>query len=407
MNFSEIIIFALDSIRTNKLRSFLTLLGIVVGVFSIIAVMTAVRVLENSIESGLSQLGTHTFQIQKTPQMASQAEWIKAQKRKNIEYDQALRLKERMTQALYVAVEGWSGGKVVQFGSLKTNPNVSVGGEEPEGIQTNNWNIEEGRNFLESDLRSASPVVILGADVAKKIFPRGGAIGQDVRVGQNKYTVIGVFEPKGSVLGGNMDNFVAIPMTRFLNDYGKNRSLNIMIKAKSDAVYNECLEEARNILRTIRKVPPGEPDDFAIFSNESLIETFNEFTRYVKLGVSVISFIALITAGIGIMNIMLVSVTERTKEIGIRKSLGARRSDILRQFILESIVLCEIGGLIGIILGIIGGNITALAFKVPVIFPVDWAIIGVIITTCVGLVFGVYPAWKAANLDPIEALRYE
>lgn len=407
MNFSEIIIFALDSIRANKLRSILTLLGIVVGVFSIIAVMTAVRVLQNSIESGLSSLGTHTFQIQKMPQMASHREWEKARKRKDITYEQALRLKEKITLALYVGIEGWVGAKVVQYGNLKTNPNVGVAGEEPEGFPTNNWVVGEGRGFSDHDLRSMAPVVILGADVAKKIFPRGGALGTDIRVGENKYTVIGVLEPQGSVLGGNQDNFVAIPLTTFLRDYGKNRSLNIMIKAKSAEVYESCIEEARSILRVIRKVPPGEEDDFTIFSNESLINTFNDFTKYVKLGVAVISFIALLAAGIGIMNIMLVSVTERTKEIGIRKAIGARRSNILTQFLLEAIVLCEVGGLVGILLGVVGGNIAALAFDMPAVFPLDWALIGVVITTIVGIVFGVYPAWKAANLDPIEALRYE
>ncbi len=407
MNFKEIIIFAFDSLRANKLRSALTLLGIVVGVFSIIAVMTAVRVLQNSIESGLSSLGTHTFQIQKMPMMASNTEWRKAQKRKDITYEQALRLKEQMTLAKYIGIEGWVGGRVVQFGNTKTNPNVGVAGEEPEGFPTNNWIIAEGRSFNEQDLRSASLITVLGADVAKKLFPRGGAIGAEVRVGQYNYTVIGVLEPQGSVLGGNQDNFVAIPLTTFLNHYGKNRSLNIMIKAMNAEVYDDCIEEARNILRTIRKVPPAEPDDFTLFSNESLINTFNDFTKYVKLGVSVISFIALLTAGIGIMNIMLVSVTERTREIGIRKAIGARKSDILSQFVLEAIVICEVGGIIGIVLGILGGNIVAFLFSFPVIFPVDWAILGVMITTLVGLIFGVYPAWKAANLDPIEALRYE
>ena len=161
------------------------------------------------------------------------------------------------------------------------------------------------------------------------------------------------------------------------------------------------------ILRTIRKVAPGAEDDFSVFSNDSLIGTFNEFTLYIKLGVGFISFISLLAAGIGIMNIMLVSVTERTKEIGIRKAIGARRSNILSQFITEAIVLCQIGGIIGILVGIVGGNLTALAFSVPPVFPLDWALLGFTLCSVIGVVFGVYPAWKAANLDPIEALRYE
>ncbi|MCX7983658.1 MAG: ABC transporter permease [Bacteroidetes bacterium] len=407
MNYTEIITFAIQSLHANKLRSALTLLGIVVGVFSIIAVMTAVRVLQNSIESGLSVLGTHTFQIQKFPVMASHTEWRKAQKRKDITYEQALQLKEKMTLAEFVAIEVWGGPRVVQYGGLKTNPNVTIAGEEPEGLLANNWTIAEGRGFSSNDLTYTAPVAILGADVAKKIFPRGGAIGAEVRVGNDKYEVIGVFEPLGSVLGGSQDNFVAIPITTFLEKYGKNRSVNIMIKAKSAAVYDDCIEEARNTLRTLRKVPPAEKDDFEIFSNESVIRTFNELTKYVKLGVSVISFIALIAAGVGIMNIMLVSVTERTKEIGIRKAVGATKRNILAQFVFEAIVICELGGIIGIVLGIIGGNIAAVVFSMPGVFPIDWAIIGVLITSLVGIIFGVYPAWKAANLDPIDALRYE
>jgi putative ABC transport system permease protein len=407
MNFSEIVKIALFAIRANKLRSALTLLGIVVGVFSIIAVMTAVNVLQNSIESGLSNLGTHTFQIQKQPVMASHAEWHKAMKRKDITYEQAKLFKERISLAMYVGIESWKGVQTIQYGSIKTNPSVAVCGEEPEGIATNNWTIKEGRSFSNDDLRYAMPAAILGSDVEKKLFPHGGAVGSEVRVGAERYKVIGTFEPKGASLGGDVDNFVALPLSSFLNQYGKLRSMHIMVKAKSAEVYDDCLEEARMILRTIRDVPPSEKDDFTIFSNDSLISTFNEFTLYVKLGIGFISFISLLAAGVGIMNIMLVSVTERTKEIGIRKAIGARRSNILMQFITEAIVLCQFGGIFGIILGIFVGNIVALLFKMPVVFPIDWAIIGFAITTFVGVVFGVYPAWKAANLDPIESLRYE
>jgi putative ABC transport system permease protein len=183
--------------------------------------------------------------------------------------------------------------------------------------------------------------------------------------------------------------------------------MNIMVKAKSPELYNDSIEEARFLLRTIRKVPPGEEDDFYVFSNDSLISTFNEFTFYVKMGVAFISFISLLAAGIGIMNIMLVSVTERTKEIGIRKAIGATRKSVLAQFVTEAIVLCQIGGIIGIGIGILGGNLVAIAMSVPASFPLDWAMIGFSLCTFIGIVFGVYPAWKASNLDPIDCLRYE
>jgi putative ABC transport system permease protein len=407
MEFSEILKIALTAIKANKLRSVLTLLGIAVGVFSIIAVMTAVQVLQNSIESGLSQLGSHTFQIQKMPITFNHDKMMKAMKRKDITQDQVERLKERMTLAGLFASEAWTGAQTVQYGSMKTNPSVEIGGEEPIGVTANNWVIREGRSLSENDLQHSTYNVILGDDVARKIFPHGNAVSSIVRIGSNRYTVIGVFEAKGGSLGGNSDNFAIVPLSTFLQEYGKNRSLNIMIEAKSAETYDDCMEEARNILRTIRKVAPGEEDDFTLFSNDSLIATFNEFTLYVKLGVGFISFISLLAAGIGIMNIMLVSVTERTREIGIRKAIGARRMNILGQFIAEAVVLCQIGGMIGILLGIMGGNLAALLLHMDAVFPLDWALIGFAITTFVGVVFGVYPAWKASNLDPIEALRFE
>ena len=406
MKFSEIAKMAFIAIRSSKLRSALTLLGIIVGVFSIIGVMTAVQVLQNSIESGLSNLGSNTFQIQKQPVIANRTQWMRSLKWKDITYEQAKTVKERITLAQYIGIGVFQSSETVQFGALKTNPDVGVGGEEPEGIRTNNWSIKDGRNITDDDVKYGSYVVILMADVERKLFPHGGAVGSIVKIGAHRYTVIGTFESKGSTLAES-ENKVNIPLSTFLNQYGKIRSVYIKVKAKSPETYDECLEETRMILRTLRKVAPGDEDNFSISSNDSLIATFNDFTLYVKLGVGLMSFISLLAAGVGIMNIMLVSVTERTKEIGIRKAVGARRSNILSQFITEAIVLCQIGGVIGVGLGILGGNLAALALNFPPVFPFDWALIGFAITTFVGVVFGVYPAWKAANLDPIESLRYE
>ena len=410
MLIKEIIVIALNAIRMNKLRSALTLLGVVVGVFSIIGVMTAVQVLQSSIENGLSGLGTNTFQIQKFPALfvGGHDQWEKYRRRKDITLAQGEFVRDHLTLAKYAAIEGGTWGFSIQtLSGEKTNPNVSIEGEVPDGIPANNWSIRDGRNFTDNDQQYAGSVAILGPDVEKKIFPRGGAIGSEIKIQGERYTVIGVFEPKGGSLGGNADNFVAIPLNTFLNHFGKIRSLDIMIRAKSADVYDECVEEARMALRTVRKVEPGKDDDFEIFSNDSLISTFNDFTKYVKMGIGFISFISLLAAGVGIMNIMLVSVTERTKEIGLRKSVGARKGNILSQFITEAIVLCQMGGVVGIVLGVLGGNLAAVAFSMPAVFPVDWAIYGFLLCAFIGVVFGVYPAWKAANLDPIEALRYE
>jgi len=407
VNFRETITIALSAIKANKLRSTLTLLGIVVGVFSIIGVMTAVRVLQSSIENGLSDLGAHTFQIQKMPKFANRNEWLKAMARKDITYEQAKLVEKRMTLAEYVGIEGNDGGHTVQAGDLKTNPDINVYGETDEGFPTNNWTIKEGRIFSENELEHDESVAILGDGVVKKLFPHGNPIGSEIKVGDLRFKVIGTIEPKGAVLGGNEDNFVILPLQTFLNKFGRRQSLHIMVESKTPEDYEDAMDEARFILRAIRQVPPEDEDDFYIFSNDSVIATFNNFTFYVKMGVGFISFIALLAAGVGVMNIMLVSVTERTKEIGIRKAIGAFKGTILSQFVVEAIVLCQIGGIVGIVLGILAGNLVALAFNIPAVFPIDWALIGFMLCTIIGVAFGVYPAWKAASLDPIVALRFE
>jgi putative ABC transport system permease protein len=410
MEFRESFSMAFTAIRVNKLRSALTLLGIVIGVFSIIAVMTATRVLQNSIENGLSMLGTQTFQIQKMPMMmvGGPGAWMKYRNRKDIKIEQGLEVKDRMTLAQSVGIEVWNNnGIVVKYKGAQTNPNVGFVGETPEGFPTNNWVVKEGRAVNDEDNELGRDVVVLGSDVVQKLFPQVDPVGQEVIVDGHKYNVIGYLEPQGSGFGRSPDNFVAIPLNTFTNHYGRDRDCHIMVKAASQEVYEESIEEARSILRTIRKVPPGKDDDFAIFSNDSLIKQFDELTFYIRVGVAFISFIALLAAGVGIMNIMLVSVTERTREIGIRKAIGAQKKNVMMQFITEAILLCEVGGLVGVFLGILGGNIAALSFKIPAVIPYDWAAIGLAVCSVVGIIFGTYPAWKAANLDPIESLRYE
>ncbi|MBU1298617.1 MAG: ABC transporter permease [Bacteroidetes bacterium] len=410
--FSEVkesFLMAINAIRVNKLRSILTLLGIAVGVFSIIAVMTAMGVLVNSVESGMTMLGSHTFQVQRFPafQMGDGSR-VKYRNRKKITLQHGMAVKQHASLAEAVGLEAWEYGKVVKsVKGVSTNPNVQLAGEDIEGFVTNNWSISEGRLYTEDELASGRNIAVIGQDVVTKLFPKSDPLGESIRIDGQLYSVIGVIEKKGQLLGGSQDNFIVIPLNTFFRVYGKERDLHIMVQAKNPEVYEDCIEQVRGILRAARQVPPGGEDDFHIFSNESLIQQFNDVTYYVRLGIMLISMIALIAAGVGIMNIMLVSVTERTREIGIRKAVGARKSNILTQFILEAIILSEVGGVIGVLLGVLGGNIAALLMSVPPIIPYDWAIIGLVVCSLVGLVFGVYPAWKAANLDPIDALRYE
>lgn len=401
----------MHAIRGSKLRSALTILGIVVGIFSVISVMTAMQVLRDSIEEGISDLGANTFQIQKfvggfNTTAAERRRW---RNRRNITYEQALQVREKITLAEAVGIEVWTGGKVVLWQGKKTMPNIGIAGENVDGLVTNDMTVEIGRGLTSQDIDMARRVIILGKTVVDKLFPPSiSPIGETVRIDGILYDVIGVFALKGSALGGRENNYGAIPITAHFARYGKSeRSVNIMVKAKSREVFDDCVEQARFILRTARRVAPGEEDDFAYYSNDSLIKQFNEFTQYVRLGILLVSSIALIASGVGIMNIMLVSVTERTREIGIRKAIGAKRKDILSQFIIEAVILSQIGGILGIVAGIVGGNALSVLMEVSVVVPWLWVGIGFAACTAVGLVFGVYPAWKASTLDPIDALRYE
>ena len=401
---------AMSAIAAHTLRSALTLLGVLVGVFSIIVVMTAMRVMESSIEQQLSSLGSQTFMIRKWPGTyfgMSSGDFEKYWRRKNVTMEQGKRLQDKTTLPASIGMETsfWSGQIETRYKS--SAPNVRLYGETPGSFPAHNWNLGEGRLLVDADVDSTRNVCVLGSGLATNIFPNSSPVGEQVKIDGINYTAIGVLESRGSALGSDQDNFAVVPITTGMNRYGRWRSLNILIQARDEASYAATVEEARGAMRVIRKVPPGQENDFEIASNDSMIEQFNNFTRDVRIGVAVVSSIALLAAGIGIMNIMLVSVTERTREIGIRRAIGAKKRNIMAQFIMEAIVLCEVGGVLGVALGILGGNATAFFLKLPPVIPVDWVIIGLAICSVVGIVFGTYPAWKAANLDPIESLRYE
>jgi len=401
---------AMNAITAHLLRSALTLLGVLIGVFSIIVVMTAMRVLERNVENNLAQLGSQTFAIQQFPQVqfGNNSDWEKYWRRKDITIEQGQAVAQKATLAAAVGVEGTFWGGQISTRYAKTAPNVQLLGDTPGSFEAHNWIIDEGRLFDDSDVDNERSVCVLGSALAKTVYPFGSALGQQLKINGLNYAVVGVLAPKGGSVGGNQDNFAVIPLTTALHRYGLRwRGLSIMVQARSSADYADCEEQVRGILRDARKVRPGAPDDFELFSNDSLIDQFKTFTRAVRIGVTVVSSIALLAAGVGIMNIMLVSVTERTREIGVRRAIGAKRRNIMAQFIMEAIVLCEVGGVIGVVLGILGGNVLAWVMKVPPAVPVDWIALGLVLCSVVGIVFGTYPAWKAANLDPIESLRYE
>jgi len=401
---------ALNAIAAHKLRSALTLLGVTVGVFSIIVVMTAMRVLQSNIEKEMGQLGARSFSVQKFPAIfvGGREGWEKIWRRKNITWQQIQNLRERATLAESIAVETYFSRDAVSSRFAEMEVDVPMLGVSPESFAAKNWNVESGRAIMSSDLDSARSVCVLGHTVATNLFPHASPLGERVKFRGINYSVIGVLAAKGQALGGDQDTFLAVPITTGLNRYGMHwRSLTILVQAPSERLLEDTMEQVRGVLRAVRKVPPQDPDDFELFTSDSLIEQFRSMTFAARAGAAVISSIALLAAGIGIMNIMLVSVTERTREIGIRRAVGAKRRNILAQFMSEAVILCQFGGVIGAILGIIAGNLAALAFKVPPVFPIDWAIFAMLICTGVGLVFGTYPAIKAAGMDPVESLRYE
>jgi len=406
----ESFFMAVNAITAHKLRSALTLLGVLVGVFSIIVTMTAMRVLKSNIEREISQLGGNSFSIRKWPSIyfGGPEGFEKFWRRKNITLAQGRLVADRATLAANVGIEGnfWVGEVETRY--QQTAPTVQMLGETPGSFPARGWTVEEGRGLTETDVNSARDVCVLGNALAKSVFPFGSAVGERLKLNGINYNVVGVLAAKGGSLGGQQDNFAVVPISTALNRAGRwTRSLNILVQARDAASYEDTVDQVRGILRVARKVPPGAEDDFEIASNDSLIAQFDNFTRNVRLGVAVVSSIALIAAGIGIMNIMLVSVTERTREIGIRRAIGAKKRNIMAQFIVEAVVLCEVGGVIGVGLGILGGNAVAFFMKVPPAVPLDWIVLGLAICSVVGIIFGTYPAFKAANLDPIESLRYE
>jgi len=404
----EILRLALSSLSANKLRSSLTMLGIAVGVFSVIGVMTVITGLRDSIESGLNVLGANSFQFTKYPAINFSDPHQKFANRRDITYAQAARFKELMGDSAEISLQMRRGGRRVAYLDRITNPNVGLLGADENFITSRNFEIAAGRNLSPEDVELGRAVVILGDDIVKKLFPNELPIGRFVRIDGQNYNVIGTLVPKGTSFGQSQDNNALTSITKYLATYGQaGRSTSINVQAPTQAALAAVQDTAVGMMRLVRGLAPEDINDFEVFSNESLIETFNKITDIVAVGAFVISAIALIASGVGIMNIMLVSVTERTKEIGIRKSIGARNRNILMQFLIEAVLLSLVGGLAGVIAGVVGGNVVAQMLNASAVFPWGWAVAGLVVCSVIGITFGFYPAWKAASLDPIEALRFE
>jgi len=411
----DTLFMSMSAIRSNKLRSSLTLIGVILGVASIIAVMTAISVVQKTMEKEMSVLGSQVFQVQKWPAggFNSDDERREAMTWPAVTLENAQAIRDHATTVDFVGTELWDSGFVIEFNGEKTNANITVCGGSPEYPENNTHYVEYGRNLSQMDMVAHAKVAVIGHAVAERLFPFVDPIGREIRIDGRKYEVIGVFIAKDSAFGGPYDQMALIPSGAFTDTYGLidpqgfTRSVNVTVHVKTPELLDDSIEEVRHIMRRDRGLKRGEKDNFHWFTSNSMIEQFNQTTLGVKIAAFVIGTIALVVAGIGIMNIMLVSVTERTKEIGIRKSLGAKRKNIRNQFLVEAIILCNIGGVIGVLLGLVIGNILSMITSFEVSIPMGWAVFGMVFCSLVGISFGLLPAIKAAKLNPIEALHFE
>ncbi len=397
---------AFGALGSNKTRAALTLLAIVVGVFAVISASTAVKVIDNFFRNTMTLMGSDVIKVTTRPIVLVGSHHGLAA-REPITFRQFERFRDMAELSRSISPDVVFRNTRVYYGEESTEPNVQIRGGNEYWITNNAFSIDEGRDLTRDDVEDARPFALIGADINDKLFRNRNALGQRVRIDGQFYTVVGVMEKKGSAFGQTLDNLVLIPYTRLVSVYGRERNINLQIRAPSILMINETVDEATGLLRIIRQVPPDRDNDFEIETNESLRGVFDDFTGVLYLFGFVVGGIALLGAGIGVMNIMLVSVTERTREIGIRKAVGANRKSIIIQFLTEAVVVCQIGGLIGMLLGILAGNILVILMDTTFVMPVFAIAAGIVGMTIIGVVFGVYPAWKAARLDPIESLRFE
>jgi putative ABC transport system permease protein len=397
---------ALHAIWVNKLRSFLTLIGIIIGVTTVIAVVSVINGMDNYVGEKISSMGSNTFIIDRMGIVTSDDDYFKKRKRKRITIDD-MKTIERFCY-LCEEVGGIMSGRSrrVKYGS-KYLEDVDVAGSTPNYIEISDVDIDYGRMINESDDMHGSAVCIVGPDIVSNLFKNGQPLGKRLKIGRYYYTVVGVAKKRGSFIGMNQDNWVVIPMKTYSKYIERRSSVSVYVKARDMDRMQETQDQVRSILRDRRKLTYNQKDDFDIMTAASVMSFYDNFVGGAWLVLILISSISLLVGGIVIMNIMLVSVTERTREIGIRKAIGAKRKDILWQFLVEAVTLAVMGGGIGVLAGI--GFAAAIGSISPLPASVElWSVLsGLGVATSVGLVFGIFPAMKAARLDPIDSLRYE
>ena len=407
MNFDEGLKLAFQTVKSNKMRTFLTTLGIVIGVTAVIGMMSIINALDRYMTKSLSSIGGNVFWIQKYPAVQVGHLDQKYRMRKDLKYEHAEAIKRSATLVSAVSAEFFRWGKTVKYKDRATNPNVLVYGGDEYWADVNGRNISEGRMISLMDVQHRRAVAVLGADVAEKLFPFTYPIGEQVKIDGIRYEVIGVMEKMGQAMMGNQDNIVTIPNSTFIKTYGDWGSINIAVKAKSAETILDAMDQVTAILRIARKVPPGDENDFEVVTADSIMNTLRNLTGFIFIAAVIICGISLLVGGIGIMNIMLVSVTERIKEIGIRMAVGAGKRDVLLQFIIEAVTISILGGFIGILLGFGASKIVGNAMKWSVVVTPFSILLAVGFSMAIGIFFGWYPASKAANLNLIDALRYE
>ena len=408
MPFIEALKLALSAILGHKLRSFLTLLGVIFGVATVIVVVSLIEGFNAYVDEKIANIGTNAFSISKySIDDFSSVEALNAARRRNkdVTLDDAAALLARRTAIQDVGAKEDALGDV-KFGSTNLL-RVHISATTPNIAEIERIEVADGRYFWQSDEESRRNVTFIGADVADKLFPTANPLGQTIRIDGRPYVVIGVGKAKGSVFGQPQDMYVSMPLSTFLASYGSRRSVNLSVTSSSAESYEDAVEEARVVMRTRRKLAPNEKDNFGIITPSAINELRDKIFGTIQVAAVGITSISLVVGGIVIMNIMLVSVTERTKEIGIRKSIGAKKTDILKQFLAESTMLSLLGGAIGISIAYALAKLVSVLTPVPTALPLFAVTIALIVSATVGLMSGVYPAWRAARLDPIEALRSE